>query len=273
MHTVAIIKSIVADSGNGVAYDQISVKSIASKECAGLNGNHRIGNHQIASETRAIGKCALLDGGHGIRDGQAGQIETIHKCGVSDDGHGIIMPFVTHRFRNDQRPLCIVTVNMTYNRYGNIVVIDAIIQITDREIYWIGAVGHEQAGRIIAVASIMERPQDGIGSSVGVKLIQIAVMNTKQFTRQHVKSHFYRQINRVDYGQLCIGKIQRAKLAPRTDHISVAIHVDSQIEAIMLYRAMVLHVAGVGRVEAFQVFIGNDINQSVGRIVGHVVDV
>ena len=41
----------------------------------------------------------------------------------------------------------------------------------------------------------------------------------------------------------------------------------------MLYRAMVLHGAGVGRIEALQVFIDNEINQSVSRIVGHIINI
>ena len=36
------------------------------------------------------------------------------------------MALVTHRFRNDQCPLCIVTVNMANDRHGNLVVIDTI---------------------------------------------------------------------------------------------------------------------------------------------------
>ena len=41
----------------------------------------------------------------------------------------------------------------------------------------------------------------------------------------------------------------------------------------MRYRAMVLHVAGVGRIETFQMLFRNDINHSVGRIVDHIIDV
>ena len=183
------------------------------------------------------------------------------------------MALVTHRFRNVQRALRIVTVDMANNRYGNIVVIHTINQITDHELRRSGAVGHEQAGGVIAIASVMKRTQNSIGAGAGVKLIQIAIMRAKQLARQHVESHFYRQIHRADHGQFCIGKIQCAILTPRTNHICVTLHVDRQIEAIMRYHATVLDVGRIGWIEAFQVFFCNQIYQSVGGIVDHIIDV
>ena len=208
MHAVTIIKGIVADNRNGVAYNQISIETITSKECAGLNSDNRIWNHQIASETRAVGKCTFFDGGHGIRNGQACQVETIQKCAVADGCHSVVLPVITHRFGNDQRSGGFVAIDMSCNRYGNAVIVHTIVQITGCEFRRLSAVSHEQAGRIINVASIMESTQHGVGSGVGIKLIHIAIMNAKQFARQHVKSHLYRQINRANYSQLCIGKIQ-----------------------------------------------------------------
>lgn len=46
-----------------------------------------------------------------------------------------------------------------------------------------------------------------------------------------------------------------------------------QIESIMLYHTMVLYIAGVSGIEAFQVFFCYYINQSVGRIVCHIIDI
>ena len=37
--------------------------------------------------------------------------------------------------------------------------------------------------------------------------------------------------------------------------------------------AVVLDVVGIRRIEAFQVLISNDVNQSVGRIIRHVIDI